>query len=128
MALRMATEEEQDQDLNIDDHDNEDQVEDQLEKEEEEIIECFEPDLKEFMKEVEDEVNSAKLPEQASNEEEFYFQDNTNKHQVSKSQEKIADDFFKTKILKSFPETFWTRFKNFDFFIIVPLFLSLGMN
>ena len=128
MALRMATEEVQDQDLNIDDHDNEDQVEDQLEKEEEEIIECFEPDLKEFMKEVEDEVNSAKLPEQASNEEEFYFQDYTNKHQVSKSQEKIAEDFFKTKILKSFPETFWTRFKNFDFFIIVPLFLSLGKN
>ena len=127
MALRMATEEE---DLNIDDHDNEDQVEDQLEKEVEEIIECFKPDFNDFMKEVQ--VNSSNLPEQASNDEEFKrikdFQENQNKHCVSESQEKIAKDFFKKKILKSFPETFWTRFKHFDFFIVVPKFLSLGKN
>ena len=113
--------------INIDDHENEDQIEDQLEKEEQDIIECFQNDLNNFMKEIQDEVNSANLPAQAPNDEEFFLQENKTKNQVSKSQEKIAEDLFKSKILKSIQDnTFWKRFKHFDFFIIVPKFLSLG--
>ena len=124
----MATEEEY---LNIDDHDNVDQVEDQLEKEEKEIIECFKNDLSEFMKEVEDAVNSANLPKQTFNNDEFKpinDEFNQTKNRVSKSQEKIAEDFFKNKILRSYPKEFWTKFKHFDMFIIVPKFLSLGKH
>ena len=124
----MATEEEY---LNIDDHDNVDQVEDQLEKEEKEIIECFKNDLSEFMKEVEDAVNSANLPKQTFNNDEFKpinDEFNQTKNRVSKSQEKIAEHFFKKKILKAYPKEFWTKFKHFDMFIIVPKFLSLGKH
>ena len=97
--------------MNIDDHENEDQIEDQLEKEEQEIIECFQNDLNNFMKEIQDEVNSANLPTQAPNNEDFFLQENKTKNQVSKSQEKIAEDLFKSKILKSIQDTFWKRFK-----------------
>ena len=119
----MANEEEE---INIDDHDNVDQIEDLLENEEKEIIECFENDLNEFMKEVQDGVKSANLPTPTLKHEEFLFQENPTKNRVSKSQEKIAEDLFKNKILKSFSKDQWSRFKHFDFYIIVPKFLSLG--
>ena len=121
----MATEEEE---SNIDDHDNVNPIEDQLEKEEKEIFECFKPDLNEFMKEVQDEVNSANLPKKTFINDEFVFEENQSKNRVSESQEKIAEDFFKNKILKSYPKEFWTRFKHFDMFIIVPKFKSLGKH
>ena len=56
------------------------------------------------------------------------FQENPIKNRVSKSQEKIAEDLFKNKIQKTFPKEFWSRFKHFDFYIIVPKFLSLGIH
>ena len=126
------------EDINIDneqiyhdDHDLADEIEDQLEKEEQEIIECFKPDFKELMKEVQDEVNSANLqtqPQEASNDQEFFFRENQTRNPVSISQEKIAEDFFKNKILKTFPKEYWKRFRYFDTYIIVPKFLSLGEN
>ena len=129
VVFRMATEEEE---SNIDDHDNVDQIEDQLENEEKEIIECFKKDLNEFTKEVKDAVNSANLPRQTFNNEEIQrikeIEENQTKNRVSKSQEKIAEDFFKNKILRSYPKEFWTKFKHFDMFIIVPKFLSLGKH
>ena len=125
VVFRMATEEEE---SNIDDHDNVNPIEDQLEKEVKEIFECFKPDLNEFMKEVQDEVNSANLPKQTFINDEFVFEENQSKNRVSESQEKIAEDFFKNKILKSYPKEFWTRFKHFDMFIIVPKFKSLGKH
>ena len=121
----MANEEEE---INIDDHDNVDQIEDLLENEEKEIIECFENDLNEFMKEVQDGISSANLPTPTLTHEEFLFQENPTKNRVSKSQEKIAEDLFKNKIQKSFTKEFWSRFKHFDFYIIVPKFLSLGIH
>ena len=128
-VFRMATEEEE---SNIDDHDNVDQIEDQLENEEKEIIECFKKDLNEFTKEVKDAVNSANLPRQTFNNEEIQrikeIEENQTKNRVSKSQEKIAEDFFKNKILRSYPKEFWTKFRHFDMFIIVPMFLSLGKH
>ena len=112
-----------------DDYDLEDEIEDQLEKEERKIIECFRPDFNEFMKEVQDGVNSANLQTQeqeTSKDQEFSFKENQTQNPVSKSQERIAEDFFKNKILKSFPKEYWKRFKYFDTYIIVPKFVSLG--
>ena len=135
---RMATEVEE---TNINENDNEeilnddyvleDEKEEQFEKEEQEIIECFRHDLNDFMKEVRDGVNAANLETQAqevSNDEDFIFRENQTRNPVSKSQEKVAEDFFKNKILKSFPKEYWKRFKYFDTHLIVPKFLSLGEN
>ena len=119
----MATEED---DINIDDHDNEDHIEEQLEDEEKDIIECFKHDLDEFMREVETEVKSARCQTPASNVDEFFLEENKIRNPVSQSQEKIAEDLFKTKILRSLQKEFWKKFKYFDFYIIVPKFLSLG--
>lgn len=134
----MATEVEE---TNINENDNEeilnddyvleDEKEEQLEKEEQEIIECFRHDLNDFMKEVRDGVNAANLETQAqevSNDEDFIFRENQTRNPVSKSQEKVAEDFFKNKILKSYPKEYWERFRYFDTYIIVPKFLSLGEN
>ena len=134
----MATEVEE---TNINENDNEeilnddyvleDEKEEQFEKEEQEIIECFRHDLNDFMKEVRDGVNAANLQTQtqeASSDEEFIFEETRNPISCTFSQEKVAEDFFKNKILKSFPKEYWERFKYFDTYIIVPKFLSLGEN
>ena len=78
------------------------------------------------------EENGARLPRQTFNNDEFEeieeIEENQTKNRVSESQEKIAKDFFKNKILRSYPKEFWTKFKHFDMFIIVPKFLSLGKH
>ena len=130
-STRITTEVEDNEEIHIDDYDLEDEIEDQLEKEEQEIIECFRHDFNEFMKEVRNGVKSANLQTQtqeASNDEEFIFEETRNTISCTSSQEKVAEDFFKNKILKSFPKEYWKRFKYFDTYIIVPKFLSLGEN
>ena len=42
------------------------------------------------------------------------IEENQTKNRVSESQEKIAKDFFKNKILRSYPKEFWTKFRHFD--------------
>ena len=65
---------------------------------------------------------------QEPSNEEFFFEDDVkiNNPVVSKTQEKIAEEMFKTVIQENTPPEFWTRFKFFDFYQIVPYFLSLG--
>ena len=131
----METKEEDEDDTIIDDHDNEDQIEEEQDREEEEILKSFDKDIEEFFEEVKklnaEELSSSINPQtQEPNLEEFFFEDDlrNNNPIVSETQEKIADDLFETVIKKNTPKEFWTRIKFlfFDFFIIVPSFLSLG--
>ena len=109
----------------MDDHENEDEIE-----EEQQILKCFEKDIDVFLEKVKflTDKRSANPATQIQDNAEFLGQEDlkTNNPVVSDTQEKIAKEMFETKIRKNTPEKFWGKFKFFDFYMIVPYFVSLG--
>ena len=109
----------------MDDHENEDEIE-----EEQQILQCFDQEIQEFFEEVKSQNPQTQVQddEELQNDEKFFFEEHLriNNPVVSDTQKEIAKDLFENKILENTPKEFWKSWKYFDFYIVVPYFVSLG--
>ena len=112
------------------------------EKQEEELLDHFKNIFKELLEEIRSKWTTRQNQEQAmttGTEQNVHLDKNMSasplllellkkerQNPVAEGQMKIARDFFDTKICPNPKDERWTKFKYFDFHIIVPKFLSLG--
>lgn len=105
-----------------DDHEIYDEEE---EKREEELINRFSNDFKILLDEIKKKAQKYGFKERVPQIDNFLIPRKKDQIPVSMGQKNIGDEFFERQISPKNVKS-WEKYKNFDFYIIVPKFISLG--
>ena len=105
-----------------DDHEIYDEDE---EKREEELINRFSKDFQDLLDEIKIKAQKYDFKERVPDIDNFLIPRKKDQIPVSMGQKNIGDEFFNKQISPKNVKS-WVLYKNFDFYIIVPKFISLG--